>query len=81
MGTAETYDKKSYDKKSRPSLFNLWTVELSNFDVNIRFCVKLPPSGRVLRSPSGICAQTLILETLILTNLIVFFHNSKPLRS
>ena len=36
----ETYDKKSYDKKSRPSIFDLWTLELSNFDLKIGFLVE-----------------------------------------
>ena len=40
MDTAETYDKKSYDKKSRSSIFDLWTLELSNFDLNIGFLVE-----------------------------------------
>ena len=31
--TVETYDKKSYDKKSRLSIFDLWTPQLSNFDL------------------------------------------------
>ena len=38
--TVETYDKKSYDKKSRPSIFDLWTVELNNFDLKIGFLVE-----------------------------------------
>ena len=36
----ETYCKKSCDKKSRPSIFDLWTPELSNFDVSIGFLVQ-----------------------------------------
>ena len=36
----ETYDKKSYDKKSRPSIFDLWTPELSNFELKIGFLVQ-----------------------------------------
>ena len=39
-GTVETYDKKSYDKKSRPSIFDLWTMELSNFVLKIGFLVE-----------------------------------------
>ena len=35
--TVEMYDKKSYDKKSRLSIFDLWTLESSNFDLKIGF--------------------------------------------
>ena len=38
--TVETYDKKSYDKKSRPSIFDLWTPELNNLDLNIGFLIQ-----------------------------------------
>ena len=30
--------------------FSLWTLELSMFDMNIRFSVKFPPRGLILRS-------------------------------
>ena len=40
LGTVETYDRKSYDKKSRPSIFDLWTPELHNLDLNIGFLVQ-----------------------------------------
>ena len=40
LNTVETYDKKSYDKKSRLSIFDLWTPELSNFDLKIGFLVQ-----------------------------------------
>ena len=42
--TLETYVKKSYglvyNQKSRPSIFDLWTLELSNLNLNIGFLVK-----------------------------------------
>ena len=38
--TVETYDKESYDKKSRSSIFDLWTLELSNFDLNFGFLME-----------------------------------------
>jgi hypothetical protein len=38
--TVETYDKKSYDKKSRLSIFDLWTLELNNLDLKIGFLVQ-----------------------------------------
>ena len=38
--TVETYDKKSYDKKSRSSIFDLWMLELSIFDLKIGFLVE-----------------------------------------
>ena len=36
----ETYDKKSYDKKSRLSIFDLWTPELNNLDLKIGFLIQ-----------------------------------------
>ena len=38
--TVETYDKKSYDKKSRLSIFDLRTPKLTNFDRKIGFLVQ-----------------------------------------
>ena len=36
----KTYDKKSYDNKLRFSMFDLWTLDLSNFDLKIEFRFK-----------------------------------------
>ena len=38
--TVETYDKKSYDKKSRLSIFDLWMPESSNLDLKIGFLIQ-----------------------------------------
>ena len=40
FNTVETYDKKSYDKKSRLSIFDLWTPELNNLDLKIGFLIQ-----------------------------------------
>ena len=37
--TVDMYDKKSHTKKSRFSIFNLWTPELITFDLNLGFLV------------------------------------------
>ena len=67
--TVETYDKKSYDNKSRLSILDLWTPESNMFDLNIGFHIqeaagsKPPPPGgygmvcisRVPWLPAGCC--------------------------
>jgi len=39
LTAVEKYDKKSYDKKSGPSIFDLWMLELKNPDLNIGFLI------------------------------------------
>ena len=46
----QTYDKKSYDKKSGLSIFGLWTPELNNSDLKTGLLVKNCVSILILRT-------------------------------
>ena len=83
--TVETYDKKSYDKKSRPSIFNiflvlfflffgLWTAELLNFDLKIGFLVQnciysRPPNKKYPDSRTKKCNFLSYVSTVCYKNL------------
>ncbi len=70
--TVETYDKKSYDKKSRLSIFDLWTLELNNFDLKIGFLVQSciysqPTSKKFPNSRTAKCNFLFYVSTVVKT--------------
>ena len=54
-----TVGKKSKNLESMFLVFDLWTPELTSFNLKIGFSVKFPPRGLILRSQFGNLGQNI----------------------